>query len=332
MTLLLVLLKVVLVVPSPLVAQPEPVAVQTPAAADQPGAQVATEWFDLYLTVVKSTNGFTPPVAARAFGYAGVALYETVVPGFPGYQSLVGQLNELETLPQPNPNLAYDWPTAANATLAQMARLLFATTSAQNLAAIHALEAEWQLATTARLDSATHTRSVQFGYQMADAIFAWSTTDGGHEGYLQNWSQTNSGGSGANDPCHWSLGTPVKNKKRHCPQNNAATTSTTVAPGQWQPTLPAYMPPLLPSWGENRPFVLPRGDACPSAAPLPYIDRGRTGWQLGKLFRDPDRLLCPHSLHVASETGKVLPDHLLPHLHADRLAHPGRSDHQSRTN
>jgi PAP2 superfamily len=267
-TLLLVLLKVVLVVPSPLVAQPEPVAVQTLAAA--PSAQVATEWFDLYLTIVKNTNGFTPPVAARALGYAGVALYETVMPGFPGYQSLVGQLNELEALPQPDANLAYDWPTAANAALAQIARLLFANTSAQNLAAIYALEAEWQ---PAGLDSATQIRSVQFGYQMADAVFAWSITDGGHEGYHQNWSQTNSGGPGENNPCHWLLDTPVMNKKRYCPENKLrAAKSAPVAPGQWQPTLPAYMPPLLPSWGENRPLVLARGDACPIAAPLPYAE------------------------------------------------------------
>jgi hypothetical protein len=231
------------------------------------------DWFDLYLKVIQHTNGFTPPVASRAFGYAGVALYETVAPGFPDYQSLVSQLNELEALPQPAADLTYDWPTAANAALAQMARLLFAKTSAQNLAAIYALEAEWQLAAAASLDSAIQTRSVQFGYQMADAVFAWSTTDGGHAGYRQNWSLAKAGDPGKNDPCHWSLDTPVRNKKRHCPENNfSAAASPSVASGQWQPTQPAYMPPLLPSWGENRPFVLSRGDACSIVEPLPYAE------------------------------------------------------------
>ncbi|HMN31012.1 MAG TPA: hypothetical protein PKE45_22850, partial [Caldilineaceae bacterium] len=74
-----------------------------------PGAQVATEWFDLYLQLAKTTQGFSPPVAARAFGYAGVALYETVAPGFPAYQSLHGQLNGLVALPRPAQDRPVDW-------------------------------------------------------------------------------------------------------------------------------------------------------------------------------------------------------------------------------
>jgi hypothetical protein len=37
------------------------------------GSEVATEWFDLALDLVQRTPGFSPPVAARAFGYAGVS-------------------------------------------------------------------------------------------------------------------------------------------------------------------------------------------------------------------------------------------------------------------
>lgn len=32
--------------------------------------------------------GFSTPVASRAFGYAGVALYEALVPGMPGAEAL----------------------------------------------------------------------------------------------------------------------------------------------------------------------------------------------------------------------------------------------------
>lgn len=42
------------------------------------GAEVPTVWFDLALGLVRTTPGFSPPVASRAFGYAGVALYEAV--------------------------------------------------------------------------------------------------------------------------------------------------------------------------------------------------------------------------------------------------------------
>jgi hypothetical protein len=45
-------------------------------------AEVPTAWFDLALVLVRTTPGFSPPVASRAFGYAGVALYEAVAPGW----------------------------------------------------------------------------------------------------------------------------------------------------------------------------------------------------------------------------------------------------------
>ena len=82
-------------------------------------------WFDLYLRLVKETSGFAPPVAARAFAYAGITLYEAVAPGMLGYQSLAGQLNELTPLPQPMAGRSYHWPTVANTALAEITRKLF---------------------------------------------------------------------------------------------------------------------------------------------------------------------------------------------------------------
>ncbi len=106
----------------------------TPPTASLPAvgaydSRVATTWFDLYLDLVQTTPGFTPPVASRAFGYAGVTLYEAVVPGMPGYQSLAGQLNELPPLPQPRAGETYHWPTVANSALARITSYLFANTS-----------------------------------------------------------------------------------------------------------------------------------------------------------------------------------------------------------
>jgi hypothetical protein len=80
---------------------------------------------------------------------------------------------------------------------------------------------------------------VQYGQQMAAALFAWSKSDGGHEGYNRNF-----------------------------PAEFVAATG----PGQWQPTPPNFQTPLQPTWGENRPFVLATGDACPSARPLRYSE------------------------------------------------------------
>jgi hypothetical protein len=47
-------------------------------AADRVSAAVPTAWFDLSLDLVRSASGFSPPVAARAFAYAGLTPYEAV--------------------------------------------------------------------------------------------------------------------------------------------------------------------------------------------------------------------------------------------------------------
>jgi hypothetical protein len=50
-------------------------------------SEVATAWFDLALDLVKQTPGLSPPVASRAFGYAGVTLYEAWYPAYPGIEA-----------------------------------------------------------------------------------------------------------------------------------------------------------------------------------------------------------------------------------------------------
>ena len=72
--------------------------------ADTYSAAVATEWTSLALSLTQQTPGFSPPIASRAFGYLGLALYESIVPGMPGYTSLAGQLNELNSLPVAQPD------------------------------------------------------------------------------------------------------------------------------------------------------------------------------------------------------------------------------------
>lgn len=99
-------------------------AVLAAPVADIP-AHVATEWFKLLVQLVKRAPGFTPPVAARAFGYTGVTLYEAVVTGMPGYQSLHGQLSAMPAMPAPPANMQLDRPAVANAALATIALIFF---------------------------------------------------------------------------------------------------------------------------------------------------------------------------------------------------------------
>lgn len=198
-------------------------------------ADVATDWYRLALDLVKGTSGFSPPVASRALGYTGVALYEAVRPGMPGFRSLSGQLAGLGSLPVVDPAQAYHWPAAANAACATILRHLFPTATDANKLAIDQLEGEWEAEALAAVGSDVATRSAAYGRSIADAVFSWSRTDGGHEGYLRNFP---------------------------------ADYVPPVGPGLWVPTPPGFQRAMQPYWGENRPFVLAAGDAC-GAGPHP---------------------------------------------------------------
>ena len=120
--------------------QPNQVSTVSAMPATAYSSAVATEWFQLALQITQQTPGFSPPVAARALGYMGLTLYESIAPGTPGHISLAGQLNELSSLPMAQPDEPLHWPTVANASLATMTRMMFPTATAENKGRIDLLE------------------------------------------------------------------------------------------------------------------------------------------------------------------------------------------------
>jgi hypothetical protein len=208
-----------------------------PLPASAFGSGVATEWFDLALGLVQRTPGLSPPVASRAFGYAGVTLYEALVPGMPAHRSLAGQLNDLDSAPAPS-DPAHDWPTVANAALASILRSLFATASTESRAAMDSLEASLAHRRRTAVAPGILRRSVARGRNVADHVFQWSRADRGHEAYFNNFPPY----------------TPP------------------AGPGLWVPTPPGFLPALQPYWGSNRSFALASGGACDPGPPLPYSE------------------------------------------------------------
>ncbi len=237
--------------------------IQRPATAAY-SSEVAVAWSDLTLDLIRSTPGYSPPVAARALGYMGVTLYETVLPGMPGYRTLAGQLNELDALPRADPLAVYHWPSAANHALASMARELFPTATTEMAEGIDRLEASFTQRFAADVDTEVLLRSQRWGESIAAAIFDWSRSDGGHEGYMTNF-----------------------------PENYIAPTGV----GLWVSTPPAFARPMQPYWGNNRPFAMADGDTCPALAPPAYSEEAssamyREAYEVYETVgrRDPDEI------------------------------------------
>jgi PAP2 superfamily len=134
----------------------------------------------------------------------------------------------------------------ANASLATMTRMMFSNATPENKARIDLLERSLPLKYTQDFDPNSVTaditnRSETFGKLMAMAIMTWARTDGGHEA----WG-------------------PVRRTRAiFVPPSGS---------GKWSATPPAFAAPLLPYWGENRPFVIKTAADCPVPPPPVYSE------------------------------------------------------------
>src|SRR6187401_1906341 len=145
-------------------------------------SDVARKWQDLQNRFLRTPTNANPfgRHGHRWFAYCGIALYESVVPGMPAYQSLDDQLIDMPDMPTTEPGKAYHWPTAANAALASMNKHFFtlANTTATNVASMDSLETALNAEYQSQVNSETFQRSTDFGRTVAERIYTWSTTDG----------------------------------------------------------------------------------------------------------------------------------------------------------
>jgi hypothetical protein len=216
--------------------RPDPPTCRAPKCHDGPTAShdssVARAWGDLLYGALRDEK-VNPPLASRLIGLFGVTLYETVVPGMPCHRSLRGQLNDLCRLPTLDCNRKkVNWSLAANAALARLLRGLLPTATPATLGAIDALEAR---IASEQEDGCVPAKwkgcSEEHGRAIADAVLAWAAGDG--------------------------LADVL-----------AGTFTPPVGPELWVPTPPANVAnPLLPHWGEMRPFALLSGAECPPPGP-----------------------------------------------------------------
>ncbi|MBW8683358.1 vanadium-dependent haloperoxidase [Chitinophaga rhizophila] len=209
-------------------------AVADPSISSNADATIPVSWYQLQFRLIKETPGFTPPVAARALAYTGIALHEAVVWGDRNGHTLSGQLNALYNVPRPERGRRYNWAIAANSALSDITIRLYPNASPANLSLIRALDSTNLSAAGNGCDAAEISRSIQFGRQVAAAIYNWSATDGGKDGYLNSFPTD------------------------YVPP---------VGPAFWVPTPPAFQRALLPYWGNNRLMVRPR---YPETAAIPH--------------------------------------------------------------
>ncbi len=203
--------------------------------------KVLHSWYQMVLELVRHTPTYSPPVASRSFAYLGITAFEATASGSRELQSLAGQLNGLEPLPQREAGKAYDEAVVVHSALAAAAEELFTNTGPTGKRALAALEKKLRSEASAELPADVVARSEDYGRAVAAHILAWSRDDGG--AVIEN------------------MGFPLE-----YPLTKGA--------AHWVPTSPIAMQqkPLLPTWGGNRTFAMPNGAACPLPAPPTYSE------------------------------------------------------------
>lgn len=213
----------------------------SPAQAATPPQEVVTGWYKLILELVRHTSNYSPPVAARSFGYIAVSAYEAVASGSDNLQSLAGQLNGLKALPARAKGATYDDAVILNTVMEASVSRFFDRTGPTGQHVMKKMAAKMDETVSAGLAADVVARSRDYGQKLSQAIFDWSSTDGGAS--VEN------------------MGFPLEYKLSD-------------KPGHWVPTslIRQQQAPLLPDWGKVRPFAMPTGSSCRLPEPPEYSE------------------------------------------------------------
>lgn len=177
---------------------------------------------------------FSPPVASRIYTYCSVAGYEAVRHEDPSFESLSGQLNGLDSIPQPQPGQEYAYTLSAVQAILKVGRSLVFS---ENKVDEFRDQMMKEIKATGIPDD-VFDRSVEYGNQVADRIIKWSSKD--------NYKQTRS-------------------FPKYTILNDPAT---------WKPTPPAYMDAVEPHWNKIRTFALDSAEQFQPARPTKFgIDK-----------------------------------------------------------
>ncbi len=196
--------------------------------------EAASAWMEESRLLVKSL-GYSPPRAARLYGYVGQAIYEACVGGMPEHISLYGQINGMEVMPSADPNLEYHWPSVVNFAAAGILTSLCEGAPADTLAWIANMRTQLHDEFAGAVATDVLERSEAYGASVASAINLSAQADG------------------------------------YSTYHNCAYTVPT-GPGLWIPTPPAYAAnPLEPCWGNIRPLVIADiEEVCQPPAPTHF--------------------------------------------------------------
>jgi hypothetical protein len=177
---------------------------------------------------------FSPVVAGRIYAYTNIAFYETVRQGHPEYKSLAGQVHGLTEVPTCPNGSKVDINLAGLQAYMTVAKALIFSESEME----DYRDSLYTLLTAKGIPEDIFAASLEYGNKVADHILTWAKAD--------NYAQTRS-------------------YPKYTVNND---------PGRWQPTPPAFIEAVEPSWNKIRPMTLDSSNQFAPIPPTPFsIDK-----------------------------------------------------------
>ncbi|MFS4466594.1 vanadium-dependent haloperoxidase [Maribacter sp. 2210JD10-5] len=220
----------------------------------------AIQKYNRKLTDVIVTDIFTPPVASRIYAYPNIAAYETIRFMDTTKRSLAGQLNGLESVPNPNKGKTYYYPLASI--------VAFTTVGESLVYDFEKIEAQRNnlLAEVKEMgiDETIYQNSLELGKKIGQHILAWANEDG-------------------------------YKRRTALPRY-----SVSDDPGRWRPTPPDYMEAIEPHWNTIRPFVLDSAGQFDPGLPTKFeLDEDSKFFQEAREVYQTVLKLSPEQLEIA---------------------------------
>lgn len=169
--------------------------------------------------LTKNCVGFSAPVSGRAYGYFAIGMYEGMVDLIPSLQSLEGQLNEYKRGVSSIATGSLNWRIVANHIDYTLLSYLYRNMPPSNAERLEHVYDSIQKIVKKGSSIRVRKNSIEYAETIAQAVIAWSKTDGSDNAFDDNFP---------------------------------ATYEPPVCESCWTKTFPGYLPALLPYWGKNR--------------------------------------------------------------------------------
>lgn len=156
---------------------------ETSPLASELDATPMVDWVKVLYERIMAEK-INPPAAARLYAYAGITLYEAVLPGIPGNLSLSGQATDMPEMPAIEADVVYDWSASVTGAMSVLVPAILPE-NADTTQAVDLLRQQQVNARNRDIDAEVVERSLAYGESVGNAILAWSQTDYAKEAHAE---------------------------------------------------------------------------------------------------------------------------------------------------